>query len=111
MSLDVLRAAGPGALADLLLAAPDRCVIVPDAETVGDLQLIGDAWVQAQRRGRPVGLRCAASMASVVTGARPRPLRLAPAGKRPGAGRVRVVHLRGDRAAGRAGRAGRHRLA
>ena len=80
MPLEALRAAGPGALADLLVAAPDRSVIVPDAETVADLQIIADAWTEAQCRGRPVVLRCAASMASVVTGARPRPLTLPPAG-------------------------------
>jgi uncharacterized protein YgbK (DUF1537 family) len=80
MPLDVLRAAGPAALADLLVEAPDRCVVVPDAETVADLEIIAAAWARAQQRGRPVVLRCAASMASVVTGARPRPLRLAPAG-------------------------------
>jgi uncharacterized protein YgbK (DUF1537 family) len=71
LALEVLRAAGPAALADLLLAVPDRCVVVPDAETTGDLELIRDGWLDARRRGRPVVLRCAASMASVVTGARP----------------------------------------
>ncbi len=80
MPLDVLRAAGPAALADLLVAAPDRCVVVPDAETTGDLEIIAAAWAQAQSRGRPVVLRCAATMASVVTGARPHRLTLAPAG-------------------------------
>jgi uncharacterized protein YgbK (DUF1537 family) len=80
MPLDVLRTAGPAALADLLCAAPDRSVVVPDAETVGDLELIAAAWRQAQQRGRPVVLRCAATMASVVTGARPHPLTLDPAG-------------------------------
>jgi uncharacterized protein YgbK (DUF1537 family) len=80
MPLDVLRTAGPAALADLLCAAPDRCVVVPDAETAGDLEIIAAAWTQAQRRGRPVVLRCAASMASVVTGARPHQVTPDPAG-------------------------------
>ena len=80
MPLDVLRAAGPAALADLLCTAPDRCVVVPDAETAGDLEIIAAAWAQAQSRGRPVVLRCAATMASVVTGARPHRLTLEPAG-------------------------------
>lgn len=80
MPLDVLRAAGPDALADLLVSAPDRCVVVPDAETAADLEIISAAWRAALRRGRPVVLRCAASMAGVVTGARPRRITLAPAG-------------------------------
>ena len=80
MPLAVLRAAGPAALADLLLAVPDRCVVVPDAETVADLEIIRAAWLQAQRCGRPVMLRCAASMASVVTGAQPQRVTLGPAG-------------------------------
>jgi uncharacterized protein YgbK (DUF1537 family) len=79
MPLDVLRDAGSSALADLLVAAPDRCVVVPDAETVADLEIIRAAWLQAQRRGRPVVLRCAASMASVVTGAQPQRIALGPA--------------------------------
>jgi uncharacterized protein YgbK (DUF1537 family) len=79
LAREVLRAAGPGALADLLLAAPDRCIVAPDAETAGDLRLIRDAWLMAQDRGRHVVLRCAASMAGVVTGAQPEPVTLEPA--------------------------------
>ena len=110
MPLDVLRAGGPAALADLLVAAPDRCVVVPDAETTGDLEIIAAAWAQAQSRGRPVVLRCAATMASVVT-RRPAAPAHARTGRRTSTGRVRVVHVWRDGSARRPGRARQRRLA
>ena len=76
---DVLRSHGPGALSDLLVRAPDGAVIIPDAETIDDLQAIRDAWLAAQQRGRPVVLRCAASLASVITGLHTRPVTLSTA--------------------------------
>lgn len=78
MPLETLRGLGSAALTDLLLSAPARAVVVPDAETADDLGLIGDAWAQAQLRGRNVVLRCAASLASVVAQAPPRPVTLKP---------------------------------
>jgi uncharacterized protein YgbK (DUF1537 family) len=79
LSADVLRGHGPSALSDLLVTAPDGAVIIPDAETFDDLHAIRDAWLDAQQRGRQVVLRCAASLASVITGLRPRPVTLTPA--------------------------------
>ena len=78
MPLEVLRTAGPSALADLLVRAPSHAVIVPDAESAADLRAIHAAWVEAQRRGRAVVLRCAASLAGVVTGTPGKPVVLAP---------------------------------
>jgi len=78
MSATILRGDGARALADLLCDAPDGAVVVPDAETVADLRVIRDGWLKAQRRGRQVVLRCAASLATVVTGAAGRAVTLAP---------------------------------
>ena len=78
MPLEVLRTAGPSALADLLVGAPPHAVIVPDAESAADLRVIHAAWIEAQRRGRAVVLRCASSLASLVTGTPGRSVVLAP---------------------------------
>ena len=78
MPLEVLRAGGSAALADLLVGAPSHAVVVPDAESAADLRAIHAAWMQAQRRGRTVVLRCASSLAGVVTGTPGRPVVLNP---------------------------------
>jgi uncharacterized protein YgbK (DUF1537 family) len=78
MPLEVLRAEGPSALADLLVRAPPHAVVVPDAESAADLRIIHAAWIEAQRRGRAVVLRCASSLASIVTGTPGRPVALSP---------------------------------
>jgi uncharacterized protein YgbK (DUF1537 family) len=78
MPLETLRSIGSSALADLLMSVPAHSVVVPDVETTADLQVIRDAWVEAQRRGRPVVLRCASSLAGVVTGAPAKPIAVEP---------------------------------
>jgi uncharacterized protein YgbK (DUF1537 family) len=78
MPLEVLRTEGPSALADLLVRAPSHAVVVPDAESAADLRTIRAAWIEAQRRGRDVVLRCASSLASVVTGTPGKPVALSP---------------------------------
>jgi uncharacterized protein YgbK (DUF1537 family) len=66
--LKELRTEGAQAVKAALLAAPAHAVVVPDVESVDDLRIIRDGWLAAQRVGRSVVLRCAASMASVATG-------------------------------------------
>ncbi len=78
MPLEVLRTEGPSALADLLVRAPSHAVVVPDAESAADLRTIRAAWIEAQRRGRDVVLRCASSLASIVTGTPGKPVALSP---------------------------------
>ncbi|MEO8262349.1 MAG: four-carbon acid sugar kinase family protein [Pseudolysinimonas sp.] len=69
---ELRSAGGASALRDVLLTAPAGSIVVPDAETPADLELIADAWQAAVDRGRTVILRCAASLASVVTDSPPR---------------------------------------
>ena len=78
LPLAQLRAGGADALRDLLLALPAGAVAVPDAESLTDLETIGAAWTAAEASGRSVVLRCAASLASVVTGSQVKPVRLEP---------------------------------
>jgi uncharacterized protein YgbK (DUF1537 family) len=76
-----LRAAdGVTSLRSILLGAPAGAVIVPDAETTADLEVIAAAWESAGAGGRHVVLRCAASLASVVTDSPPRRI-AAPTGR------------------------------
>lgn len=79
LPLELLRTEGPAVLTELLTGSPAHSVVVPDAQTGDDLEVIRQAWTEAQRQGRQVVLRCAASMASVVTGAAGRPVLLEPA--------------------------------
>lgn len=78
MPREVLRSKGAAALAELLASVPARSVVVPDAETTADLEVIHAAWIMALERGRDVVLRCASSMASVVTGRPPKAITLEP---------------------------------
>lgn len=77
---DVLRSPdGAAALREALLSAPAGAIIVPDAETIDDLTVIAAGWEQANSAGRQVVLRCAASLASVVTDSPPHHIDLRPA--------------------------------
>lgn len=80
---------GPGgaaALRDVLLSAAPGAVVLPDAETIDDLTTIAAGWEGANAAGRHVLLRCAASLASVVTDSPPHRIDL-----RPSRGPVLVV--------------------
>jgi len=75
-----LRAAdGVAALRDALLSAPAGAIVLPDAETAEDLDVIAAAWNGALDAGRGVVLRCAASLAGVITESPARAIDLPPA--------------------------------
>jgi uncharacterized protein YgbK (DUF1537 family) len=80
VAAEVIRAKdGADAVRDILLSAPPGAVVVPDAETVDDLTTIASGWELANASGREVLLRCAASLASVVTDSPPHHVALRPA--------------------------------
>jgi uncharacterized protein YgbK (DUF1537 family) len=68
--LPVLRAGGPGAVRDALVAAyrgGRAAAVVPDAETMDDLAVIADG-LRAAEAEVPVLARCAPAFAAVLTG-------------------------------------------
>jgi uncharacterized protein YgbK (DUF1537 family) len=67
-SLSDLRGRGASWLASLLLAAAPGTVVVPDAETNDDLELILDGLLRAEAAGRRIVVRSAAPLASLRIG-------------------------------------------
>ncbi|MGH9379411.1 MAG: four-carbon acid sugar kinase family protein [Thermoanaerobaculia bacterium] len=76
--LERLRADGPGAVAGALLAAAAGAVVIPDVETGGDAGHVTAGLLAAERAGRPVTVRCAATLAALRIGSRPRRLAAVP---------------------------------
>ena len=71
LGLDALREGGAAAVADALraLSATGRpCALVPDAETVGDLEAIAEGSRSAVASGAEVVVRCAPTFAGVLAG-------------------------------------------
>lgn len=71
LGLDALHEGGAAAVADALqaLSASDRpCLLVPDAETVADLEEIAAGWRSAVANGAEVVVRCAPTFAGVLAG-------------------------------------------
>jgi uncharacterized protein YgbK (DUF1537 family) len=68
--LEQLRRQGPAAVADALAAAATSApaVVVPDAVTVPDLELIRAGLMLAEARGVPVITRCAPAFAALLAG-------------------------------------------
>jgi len=70
---ELIRASnGATALREVLLSAPAHAIVLPDAENAEDLEVIASAWNGALDAGRSVVLRCAASLAGVITASPPR---------------------------------------
>jgi uncharacterized protein YgbK (DUF1537 family) len=63
-----LRERGPDAVAEALLAAGPRTVVVPDCDSEPDVLAIAAGLVRAQQRGAEVVVRCAASLAAALAG-------------------------------------------
>jgi uncharacterized protein YgbK (DUF1537 family) len=77
--LSRVRADGVRGVAAALAQAPAGSVVVPDARTESDLEIISDALDLARAGGRNVVLRCAATLAAIRAGRRapgtlPRPV-------------------------------------
>ncbi|MEU2614809.1 four-carbon acid sugar kinase family protein [Micromonospora sp. NPDC007271] len=72
--LEEIRSSQGDAVAAALLAAPGRGVVIPDAETDEDIDLIHRGLRAAQLRGRPVVVRSAAPLAARCAGAASRGL-------------------------------------
>jgi uncharacterized protein YgbK (DUF1537 family) len=71
LGLDALREGGAVAVVDALqdLSATGRpCALVPDAETVGDLEAIAEGSRSAVASGADVVVRCAPTFAGVLAG-------------------------------------------
>jgi len=85
--LEALRDGGAQAVADALLSAPAGAVVIPDAEDAMDIAAITVGLLMAQRAGRSVTVRSAATLAALRMGTQPKHLVNIPAG----GGRVLVV--------------------
>lgn len=68
--LEELRQRGPRAVADALTGAPAGAVVVPDAETRGDVEAIAWGLLDAEEGGRRVVVRSASTFAAVRAGLR-----------------------------------------
>ncbi len=68
-----LRAGGATAVRDALLSSARGTVVIPDAETLDDIQAIHAGWLDACAAGRDVVLRCASTLAAVAVGSAPSP--------------------------------------
>jgi len=84
-----LRESNGAGLAELLTTVPAGAWVVPDAETDEDIALIHAALQQAERAGRAVVIRCAATLAALCaevlsTSLLSRPLTVAAGGEMPG---------------------------
>ncbi|MGH9187412.1 MAG: four-carbon acid sugar kinase family protein, partial [Acidimicrobiales bacterium] len=76
--LQRLRADGPDAVSDALLAAPPGAVVIPDVETDGDAADVIAGLLTVELAGRSVTVRCAATLAALRIGSRPRRLAAVP---------------------------------
>ena len=71
LHLDALRSRGPAAVTEALLdlrGTARPAVLAPDAETVGDLELVADGYRAATAHGASVIVRCAPTFAGVLAG-------------------------------------------
>ena len=71
LHLDVLRSRGPAAVTEALLALHGSAcpaVLAPDAETVGDLEVVAQGYRAATAHGASVVVRCAPTFAGVLAG-------------------------------------------
>jgi uncharacterized protein YgbK (DUF1537 family) len=68
LSLMLLRAEGPAAVTRVLLDAPAGSVVVPDAETREDLEIVACGLLDAEARGRQVVVRTASTFAAIRAG-------------------------------------------
>ncbi len=71
LRLDVLRSRGSAAVAEALLAlrgSGHPAVLAPDAETMGDLELVAEGYRAATADGASVIVRCAPTFAGVLAG-------------------------------------------
>lgn len=68
--LETLRTEGPGVVLQAIRTAADRerAVVVPDAETAGDLEVIAAGARDAYANGLPLLVRAAPAFAGVLTG-------------------------------------------
>jgi uncharacterized protein YgbK (DUF1537 family) len=83
VDLDHLHAEGPAAVTAALLATPLGGVVVPDALTDADVELVAWGLLDAEARGRTVVVRAAASFAAARSGLTGRRLgQVLPAGSR-----------------------------
>ncbi|MEX2374883.1 MAG: four-carbon acid sugar kinase family protein [Dehalococcoidia bacterium] len=71
IALAELRSSGPDSVKHALINAAPGEVIIPDAETRGDLEITLEG-VRGAERHRPVQIRCAATFASLYAGLSPR---------------------------------------
>jgi DNA-binding FadR family transcriptional regulator/uncharacterized protein YgbK (DUF1537 family) len=71
LPLEQIRSLGVAALKQALLEAPAGTVIVPDAETNEDLQILAWGLLDAEERGRSVIVRSASPFAALRAGLRP----------------------------------------
>jgi uncharacterized protein YgbK (DUF1537 family) len=74
LPLDAVRM-GPDQVSTALLSAPPHTVVVPDAESRSDLELIAWGLLDAESAGRSVVVRSAASFAGVRAGLVPQSVR------------------------------------
>ncbi|SHF01590.1 Uncharacterized conserved protein YgbK, DUF1537 family [Seinonella peptonophila] len=76
--LDELRKAGPQAVMKTLLESPTGSVVIPDAETVEDIQAIVAGTLLAEEQGLQVNIRSAATFASIRCGLKAKKLSPSP---------------------------------
>ncbi len=68
LSLEQLREQGAKLVTQALVDAPAGTVIVPDAETRADLEIVGSGLLDAEAQGRPVVVRSASTFAALRAG-------------------------------------------
>lgn len=74
VSVDLARLRSDGArgFADVLANAPAGAVVIPDSETDSDVALVAAGLLIAERSGRQITVRCAATLAALRLGSRPK---------------------------------------
>jgi uncharacterized protein YgbK (DUF1537 family) len=68
LPLEQVREQGATLITQTLLEAPAGTVILPDAETRADLEIIATGLLDAEERGRHIVTRCASTFAAVRAG-------------------------------------------
>ncbi len=71
ISIDLIRTGGPDALRDYLIALPQGTVAVVNAACPKDVEVLAFSTLQAERSGRSIAFRAAASIVAARLGQRP----------------------------------------
>lgn len=74
LSLELIRQGGPPAVAQTLIDAPAGSVVIANATTQGDIEVVVAASLAAEKYGRSIIARTAASYVCARVGQRPPPL-------------------------------------